>query len=118
MLAFALKGAADRGERFGERKNIAGYEQIGIFRPDGVPVNTLSSDRYFRDQVGAAEGDSFVGSAAQRDATDDAVLLRNSLRVEKLTELLGFGIRGNGSGEAHSKPQFTSSPNAIPRSRP
>ena len=48
VFAFAVEGAADGSEGLGERKNVVRNEQIGIFRPDRMPVHTLSGDRHFR----------------------------------------------------------------------
>jgi hypothetical protein len=48
VLAFAVEGAANGSEGLGERKNVARNKQIGIFRPDRMPVHTLSGNRDFR----------------------------------------------------------------------
>jgi hypothetical protein len=48
MFAFAVEGASNRGEGLGERKNVGRNKQIGIFRPDRMPVHTLSGNRDFR----------------------------------------------------------------------
>src|SRR5215469_17494561 len=42
VFAFAVEGPPDGSEGLGERKNFARNQQIGIFRPDRMPVHTLS----------------------------------------------------------------------------
>jgi hypothetical protein len=48
VLPFEVEGAADGSEGLGERKNITGNKEIGVFRPDRMPVHTVSRNCYFR----------------------------------------------------------------------
>ena len=48
MFAFAIECAADGGEGFGEREDVARDEHIVIFCSDRMPVNALSRNRDFR----------------------------------------------------------------------
>src|SRR5271156_1631108 len=95
MFTFALKGAADRGEGVGKRKNLTRDQQIGILRADRMPVHALSGNRNFRHQIRSTNGDTFSGGATQRNPADDPVFCRNLLFTEELTELLGLGIARN-----------------------
>jgi hypothetical protein len=61
VFAFALESQANCSEGLGERKNVARNKQIGILRPDRMPVHTLSSDRDFRHQISLSQGDTFGG---------------------------------------------------------
>jgi hypothetical protein len=63
VLAFAVECAPDRRERVQERKYLSRNEQVGIFRPNRMPVHAFSGNRDFRDQIGSAKGYAFAGSA-------------------------------------------------------
>jgi hypothetical protein len=81
MFAFAVEGAADRGERLGERKNVARDEQVRILSADRMPVNSIGCNRDFRDQVGSANCDTLSGGATQSDAAYYPVFRRNFLFI-------------------------------------
>src|SRR5258708_32147660 len=83
-----------------------------------MPVHTLSGNRNFRYDVGSTDGDTFAGSAAQRDPADDSVFCGNLLLIKELTELLSFGIGRNGRCQTHSKALRTSTLNTFAGSRP
>ena len=108
VFAFAVEGAADRSEGLGERKNVARNKQIGIFRPDRMPVHTRSSNRDFRHEIGSTDGDTFAGNTTQRDPAYDSVLCRNLLLIEELTERFSLGIGRNRGRQSHSKAMRTS----------
>ena len=59
VFAFALESAANGSERLGQRKNVTGDEQVGVFRPYGMPINAFGGNRNFGHQVGPRESDSF-----------------------------------------------------------
>src|SRR5215813_11233279 len=91
MFPFAVHSAADGGEGLGQRKDFPGHQQVGILGTDRMPVDTFSCNRDFRDQVGAAESDTVVGSSTQSDPAYDPVFCGDFFRIKELTELLSFG---------------------------
>ena len=103
MFAFAVEGSPNRREGFCERENVAPDKEIGIFRPDRMPVHPISGNRNFRHEIGSTDGDTFVGGATQRNPSDDTVFCRNLLLIEELTELFSLGVGRNRGGQPHSK---------------
>ena len=67
MLAFPLEGAAHRGEGLGQRKDLAGDQQIGVLGSHRMPIDAFSRDRDLWREIGARKGDAFV-SAKPRSA--------------------------------------------------
>jgi hypothetical protein len=118
VFPFALEGAAYRGKRVGERKNLARDQKIGIFRPYRMPVHTLGSDRNLWQKIRAAQGYAFGGKPAQCDPADDSVFRCGPLVVEKLTELLGLRIARNGGGKPHPETELTRALDSLACSRP
>lgn len=92
VLAFAQKGAANRSESFGQRENVVCDQQVGVFRPYGMPINAFGGNRNFGHQVGTCEGHSFGSCAAQRDPPNHPVFGSNVLLIEESPELLSFSI--------------------------
>src|SRR5215813_4194218 len=118
VFAFSLESAADRGERLGQRKDVAGNKQIGIFGADRMPVNSVSGNGDFGHQIGSTDRDPVTCSAAQCDSAYHSVFWGDPLIVEKQTKLFSLGIGGNSGSESHSKSLRTSELNTSARSHP
>ena len=68
MLVFAIEGATHRSEGLGERKDVAGDQQVGVLRSDRMPEHAFSRDRDFGHQICARQRDALRGEASQRNA--------------------------------------------------
>src|ERR1700756_8322 len=75
VFAFVVKGPADGGEGFSQRKDIRSDQQVRIVSSDRVPIDTVCCDRDLWDQIGARDGETFNGKTAERDSSDHPVLL-------------------------------------------
>src|SRR4051812_7732639 len=96
------KRPAHRGERSGERKDVAGHQKIDVVRPDRMPVDAAFGDRDLRHQIGASDGYAVLSEPAQRNPPDDAVFFGNLLHIEETAEfrLLGFFRHRRGDADA------------------
>ncbi len=103
MFAFAFEGAANRGERLRQRKNVARDEHISILCSDWMPVNTLSGNGNLRHEIGSAKGNTFICRTAQSDPAYDSIFCSNLLFIKKLTELLSLGIGRDSRRQPHSE---------------
>ena len=76
VRTFALPGATRRGESVGERKNVAGDQEVLILGAHRMPIHAVGRDGDFRHQIGARKRDALFRKTTQRDATDHAILVR------------------------------------------
>ena len=118
VFAFAVEGAANRGESLGQGKDVARDKEIGVLSPDRMPVHSLRCDGNFRHKVGSAQGDTFGCGTAQSNPAYDSIFCGNLLLVEEVTELLSFGIGRDSGRQANAKTLRTSALDPFPRSRP
>src|SRR5262249_41777807 len=101
-----------------ERKDLWGDEQIRVFGPYRMPINSLSRDRNLRHQVGACKGDALRREAAKGDVTDHPVLFANLAGVEEASELLGLDFACYGRRQSYPKSLHTSALYAFKCARP
>jgi hypothetical protein len=118
LFVFAIEGAADGGEGFGERKDLSRNKQIGVFSSDRMPEHTLSGDRDFGHQVRSRNRDTFSRSTTQSNPTYDLIFFCNLLLIEEAAKLVGFSVRRNSRCQSHSKSQRTSGLNTFACSTP
>jgi hypothetical protein len=103
MLAFAREGLTHGGKGLGKRKDIGRDQQIGILRPDRVPIDAFGCDGYFRQQIRACQRDAMRCRTTQHNTADHPVRLADLARVQEVTEFLGLLIATDGRRQPHTE---------------
>ena len=112
MRSFALPGAARGGESIGERKNVAGDQEVLILGAHRMPIHAIGRDGDFRHQIRARKRDAC--SAKPRSA------MRRITRSCSLIFLLSRNWRNSAASAsvATVAASRTRNPSARARSMP
>ena len=65
MVLLAIEGAAHRCKGFGERKDLAADQQVGILGPNRMPEHAVRRDRHLGNQIGPRQCDPLRGGMAR-----------------------------------------------------
>ena len=101
VRSLADERPAHLGERCGERKDIAGHQQVGIVRPNRMPVDSAVGDCELRHQIGTGDRDAILSEAAHYDPRNHRILVTDLPLIKKPAELRLLGLvrhRRVGSG--------------------
>jgi len=89
--------------RCGERKDIAGHQQVGIVSPNRMPVDAAVGDCELRHQIGTGDRDAILSEAAHYDPPNHPILVTDLPLIKKPAELRLLGLVRHRRRDADAK---------------